>query len=194
MSFSHTLAEDLDALTEALGDPVLDLEAVLSVLTDDLTSAVPGYLGFSMTLYRDGTPITMTSLVTTTAAGACASLWLPLAPLGALRPDGHMIFYASAIGAFDDLTADARWMFNLNGAVVVDGHLLPINSPIQPGFQGLEEFSEINQALGTLIATGLTASDARIELDRRACQDQRTVLDTARGLLSTVTERPASAQ
>ena len=61
METPRSLTDDLDALTEALDDPVLDLEAVLNVLTDDLSVAIPSYLGLSITLKIDGNPCTLNS-------------------------------------------------------------------------------------------------------------------------------------
>ena len=61
-------------------------------------------------------------------------------------------FYASRPGAFVDLAADIRQRHNLDGQVVLDGHLHPLRHPIAPsGVTGLVEFSVINRAIGVLI-------------------------------------------
>ncbi len=187
MDFPHSLADDLDVLTEALGDPVLDLGAVLGVLTDDLLAVVPSYLGLSMTLQVDRTPVTFTFLTAAVAGDVCASLWLPLVPSGAPGRGGNVVFFASTPGAFRDLADDARWMFTLYGQAVLDGHLLATGPVGREGSSSLGDFSDINQAIGVLIAMGHAAPEAQDELHRRADSDQRTLLKTARDLLDAVT-------
>lgn len=193
MDFPHSLADDLDILTEAIGDPVMDLEAVLNVLTDDLTAAVPSFLGLSMTLQIDETPFTLDSFTASDGEDARASLWLPLVPRGAPRPSGDVIFYAWAPDAFSDLADDARWMFHLDGQAVMDRHLPRINAAGRAGISGLREFSDINQAIGVLISMGHSAREAHIELHRRALRAHLPVLETARDLLTICNAGPASA-
>src|SRR5512141_1886745 len=111
VDFPPSLADDLGALTEALGDPVLDLGAVLGVLTDDLLAVVPSYLGLSITLRVDRIPVTFTFL--TAAVDVRASLWLPLVPPGSPAQGGNVVFFASTPCAFRGLADDARWMLAL---------------------------------------------------------------------------------
>lgn len=192
MDLPHSLADDLDVLTEALGDPVLDLEAVLTVLTDDLTAAVPSFLGLSMTLQVDEKPFTLNSFTGPFGEEARASLWLPLVPRGAPRPSGDVIFYGWANDAFSDLADDARSMFAFDGHAVMDRHLPRITAAGQVGIRGLREFSDINQAIGVLISMGHTAWEAQIELHRRALRTHRTVLETACDLLTICTAGPGA--
>jgi hypothetical protein len=177
----RSLPDDLDALTEALDDPVLDLEAVLSVLTDDLLTAIPSYLGMSITVIIDGSPCTLNSSAESMRLRAMSSLWLPLDPLGAGGHGGHVVFYARDTGAFDDLADDARWMFSRDGQAVVDRHLTAATGIGPEGIHGLAEFSDINQALGVLSAMGHASAHA--ELYRRAVGADRTILQTARTIL-----------
>jgi hypothetical protein len=185
----RSLADDLEALTEALGDPVLDLEAVLSVLTDDLLTAIPSYLGMSITLSIDGSHCTLNSSAESMRLRAMASLWLPLDPHEA---GGHVVFYARDSGAFADLAEDAMWMLRRDGQAVVDRHLTAATGIGPEGIHGLAEFGEVNQALGVLSAMGHQSAHA--ELYRRALGADRTILQTARNILwhvapdSTVTE------
>jgi hypothetical protein len=183
VDFPHSLADDLDALTEALGDPVLDLGAVLGVLTDDLLAVVPSYLGLSITLRVDRIPVTFTFL--TAPVDVRASLWLSLVPPESPAQGGNVVFFASTPCAFRSLADDAWWMVALYGQAVLDGHLPPTGLPCGDGLSSLAEFSEINQAIGVLIATGHAAPEARDELGRRANCHQRTLLETARELLGT---------
>jgi hypothetical protein len=183
----HSFADDLDVLTEALGDPVLDLGAVLSVLTDDLVAVVPSYLGLSLTLRVDRTPVTFSFVTAASPADVRASLRLPLLPPRSPGGrGGNVVFFASAPGAFRDLADDARWMFTLYGRAALDRDL---PSSVPSGTGGAispAEFSDINQAIGVLIAMGHPAPAAEGELQRRADSRRCTLPDTARELLDTV--------
>ncbi len=187
MEFPPSFADDLDVLTEALGDPVLDLGAVLGVLTDDLLAVVPSYLGLSLTLQVDRNPVTFSFVTAATPADVRASLWLPLLPPRSARGrGGNVVFFASAPGAFRDLADDARWMFTLYGQAALDRHL-PSTGPAGPGGSvSVAEFSDINQAIGVLIAMGHPAPEAEGELQHRAHTGRCTLLEAARSLLGTV--------
>ena len=82
MDVPPELIEGLTLLSDALDDPVVDLEAILSVLTDDLVSAVPSYLGLIITLHIDGSPIIVSTLDNASNGRARASLMLSLKPAG----------------------------------------------------------------------------------------------------------------
>ena len=49
----------LAALTETLDEPGADLQAMLQLLIDDLTQAVPSLLGLTLTVTRGGVPVTL---------------------------------------------------------------------------------------------------------------------------------------
>ena len=51
------LTQQLGDLTITLDDPGTDLKAMLDVLSDDLTAAVPSYLGLTLTLQLDHGPL-----------------------------------------------------------------------------------------------------------------------------------------
>ena len=51
------LSQQLGDLTLTLDDPGTDLKAILDVLCDDLTAAVPSFLGLTMTLNLDEGPL-----------------------------------------------------------------------------------------------------------------------------------------
>ena len=123
MNLQHLLVEDLTLLSDALDDPVDDLHAVLSVLTDDLAAAIPLYLGLTVMLHVDDDPLVVTTLDAGETVEVRSSLLLPLLPLGATTTTGSVDFYSGTAGAFADLADDARWIFNLDGQPVLDGHL-----------------------------------------------------------------------
>ncbi len=181
---SPALIEGLSLLSDALDDPISDLQAVLSVLTDDLTAAIPSYLGLTVTLHvRDDSVIVST--LDTGDAEVRASLLLPLLPLGASACTGSVAFYSGSGGAFIELADDARWIFNLAGLPVLDAHLLPAGVDAV-GIRGLTALSDLNQAVGVLVEDGHTPHDAHTELRRRAHHHGQTIPDAARHLLSTL--------
>ncbi len=122
MEFPHVLCDQLAELSEALAEPGTDLQAILAVLIDDITAAVPSFLGLTMTLQIDGGPVTLTATDPDLAARANASIKLPVGPIAG-GPAGTIIFYAHDPGAFTDLATSTRRAFNLDGQVVLDGHL-----------------------------------------------------------------------
>ncbi len=189
MDYSPALVEGLSLLSDALDDPMTDLQAVLSVLTDDLTAAVPAYLGLTVTLHVQDHPVVVTTLDAGNTMDIRASLLLPLLPLGDSAATGSVAFYSGSAGAFIDLADDARWIFNLDGPPVLDGHL-PSTGGDPAGIRGLTALSDLNQALGVLIEDGHPQHDAHTELRRRAHQAGRSVPDAVRHLLSTTHPQP----
>lgn len=186
MDLPHALVEGLTLLSDALDDPLIDLEAVLDVLTDDLIGAVPMYLGLTITLHVEDSPV----IISTLNAGETpirASLLLSLLPGPDSTSTGSVVFYGGMAGSFADLADDARWIFNLDGYPVLDSHLAPVGATADPArVHGLSAFSDINQALGVLVEDGMTPEDARTELRRRALSAGRELPEIARSLLNTI--------
>jgi hypothetical protein len=181
---SSALIDGLTLLSDALDDPITDLQAVLGVLTDDLAAAIPSYLGLTVTLHVLDDSV----IVSTLDAGHLevrASLLLPLLPLGGSAATGSVAFYSGTGGAFIDLADDARWIFNLDGPPVVDAHL-PAAGSDPGGVRGLTALSDLNQAVGVLVEDGHAPRDAHTELRRRAHHAGQSVPDAARHLLGTL--------
>ena len=114
MDLPHPLSAQLGALTYALEDPGIDLQAVIAELAADVTAAVPSFLGLTMTLLLDGRPVTVTAIDADLAVAAGASLQLPLDPLAGAAPGSSVVFYAGRPGAFVDLAADTRYAYGLD--------------------------------------------------------------------------------
>ena len=186
MDFPRPLSEQLDALTNALEDPGVDLRAVVAALADDVTAAVPSFLGLTMTLLLDGHPVTVTAIDADLAAAAGASLKLPLDPLAGAAPGSSVVFFAGRPGAFVDLAADTRYAYGLDGDVVLDGHLttFPRAAGAHQGVNGSDEMTLINQAIGVLIARGYPPEEAHDELLRRAADHGRGLSGAAEDLLT----------
>ena len=168
MDLPYALVDGLTLLSDALDDPLTDLEAVLRVLTDDLTAAVPMYLGLTITLHHDDSPVIISTLEPRDIP-IRASLLLSLLPAPGSTRTGSVVFYSGAAGSFADLADDARWIFNLDGYPLLDSHLAPVGAGADPArVHGLSALNDINQALGVLIEEGRTLEGARAELHRRA--------------------------
>jgi len=181
---SPSLVEGLTLLSDALDDPITDLQAVLSVLTDDLAVAIPSYLGLTVILHVQDDSV----IVSTLDAGpedVQASLLLPLSPSGSIEITGSVAFYSGTGGAFIDLADDAKWIFNLDGPPVLDAHL-PVGGSDAGGIHGLTALSDLNQAIGVLVEDGHTPHDAHTELRRRAHRDGQSVPAAAARLLGTL--------
>ncbi len=184
MENSPALVEGLTLLSDALDDPISDLQAVLSVLTDDLAAAIPTYLGLTVTLHVQDDSVIVSTL-DTGHVDVRASLLLPLSAVGASEATGSVAFYSGTCGAFIDLADDAKWIFNLDGPPVLDAHL-PAAGSDPGGIRGLTALSDLNQAVGVLIEDGHTPHDAHTELRRRAHRAGQSIPDAAARLLGTL--------
>lgn len=185
MNFAHPLSDQLDALTDALAHPRTNLQAVVATLADNVTAAVPSFLGLTMTLLQAGRPVTVTAIDADLADAAGTSLRLPLERLAGAAPGSSVVFYAGQPGAFVDLAADTHYAYGLDGDVVLDGHLNPLTrlAGVHPGVNGSDEMTVINQAIGVLIARGLPPEEADDELLRRAAGHPRGLPGAAADLL-----------
>ena len=175
MHVPRALTAQLDALSAHFDGDGTDLGAILAVLADDLALAVPSFTGLTVTVQLDGSPVTIPALAPHARTTSRASLLL--APAGDAS-GAQVVFYAASPGAFVELGANARVLWGLDGEVVLDGHLPP------PAFlDALAESVEINQAIGVLIAGGLTPAEAAAALDERAADMGQTRRQTAQHIL-----------
>jgi len=83
-----------------LDDPLVDLHAVLDVLTADLIAAVPGYLGLTVAVQVGEHPVVINTLNIDDAQDAAATLMLPLAPMQHACATGSVVFYSRTAAAF----------------------------------------------------------------------------------------------
>jgi len=182
----HDVILHLTDLTEALGEPGTDLQAMLEVLADDLTSAVPSFLGLSMIVTREGPGdgVNLNSLPAEQIGIVSATLMVPLDLLGVSGPGGRVIFYAGRPGAFVDLAADTRFAYGLDGQVALDQHLPTPGSPISPaGVSAPKDSAIINRAIGALISRGHTPEEAHLRLHDHAGQRGGTLRGAAEHFL-----------
>jgi hypothetical protein len=129
-ALSEALVDDLTSLSNALDDPLADLFSVLSVLTGDL-AAIPLFLGLTVALLIDGNLFSFSTLEKTSPVAVHSSVALTLLPLDDRAASGSLAFFSGAGGALNELAESARWIFNLDGAPVLDQHLdqRPARSP-----------------------------------------------------------------
>jgi hypothetical protein len=165
VQLSESLAADLRTLTDALERPGVDLQTALHAVGLSVAATTGSFLGLTMTMLADGLPYSFTVWnAPGDADTVAASLLVPLpAPVG----DGStLVLYASAAGAFVDLSADLAFALGLDlDSVRVNQHLTP---PDAGEAAGLADLGRVNQAVGVLIDRGLLPHAARDELRRLA--------------------------
>jgi hypothetical protein len=169
MEISAALSAELKCLTDALDQPGIDLQQLLTGLADETRRAVDSFRGLTVIQVIDGYPATFTIFSKNDGgsgpmATSASSVRLPLDGVGAAEPGSAIIFYAANPGAFTDFGADLAFSLGLPLTVLVlDGHL----APADPG-PSLRDLSHVNQALGILLDGGYLLPEARIELRRLA--------------------------
>ncbi|HEX3337471.1 MAG TPA: hypothetical protein VHS54_13495 [Jatrophihabitans sp.] len=166
MEISSALAEDLQALTEALDPPRVDLAIQLRQLISDIRMTNPAYLGLTLTVVSRGEPFIIAAFEAgASRADVRSSAYLPLATLCDVEAGSAIVFYASAPGAFDDFVHEVSAALGLAAGVIdVDGHLGP--TTLVDGLSAAARARRMNQALGILIERGFTPETARAELRR----------------------------
>jgi hypothetical protein len=188
VEISAALAADLEALTDALDEPGVDLETLLHAFGADTRRAIDSFRGLTMTLIIDDFPITLTTMDPVDVA---TSLRVPLNALCDVQAGSALVLYADKPGAFVDLTADLSFALGLTpGVVTLDDNLSPASGPA--GIGGLTEMSDVNQAIGVLIERGHLPDGARVELDRLANHLQTTVHAATQHLIRTTLQLPAA--
>lgn len=185
MDFPASLSQQLSDLTDALDDPGTDLQTILAVLVDDLTAAVPSFLGLTMTLRVDGESVALTAIEADALPAARSSLQLPLDPMAGAGPGSAVVFYARDVDAFAELAADSRRLHGVDGQVLLDGHLPDRDAVQSPLVTDPAQGVVIHRAMGLLIDQGLTPEQAAHELRRRAAATGCALTDTAHHLLRT---------
>jgi hypothetical protein len=160
------LAADLQALTEALDPPRIDLAIQLGQLISDIRMTNPAYLGLTLTVISRGVPFTIAAFdEDATSAVVRSSASLPLATLCDIEVGSAIVFYATAPGAFVEFVHEVSSALGLaEGVIEVDRHLG--RTTLLDGLSAATRARRINQALGVLIERGFTPEAARAELRR----------------------------
>jgi hypothetical protein len=167
-----SLSAELNLLSEVLDSPPSDISVSLSDLVAELTGSVESFVGLSVLVGDLDDPVEITTIQDETLVGRIrTSLRFPLpsrGPTGRVeRPSGVLIVYAALPGALVDLAADLAW---LSGRPLDEARLdEDLGGPRAKGSPGpLSQLSTVTQAVGVLMAGGLTPEEASAELDARA--------------------------
>jgi hypothetical protein len=176
----------LERLSQALEGSGDDLQSMLSVLIDDLTAAVPSFTGLRITIPTRGEPVTLAAVDPTVSR---ASVLLPLHLLTDLPQGSELVFYAAEPGAFDELAADTRATYGLDGQVELDRHLPAPSAADVPvvTVEGAEQRSTMNQAVGVLLDQGHLPEETSAILAARAAAANIKPLVAAQQILDDVT-------
>ena len=189
MKITAAMVAALDILTEALDEPGTDIAHSLRRLTSAAAAAVPTYLGLSVVVAQSDPPITVTALADGVAAGdihTSLHVLLPYTGAGHAPAPVALILYAAAPGTFVDLAAELAWLTGQPLTdIPLDQHLTIPNGPDLTA--RLQASSDINQAIGVLIARGYTLRQAHQQLDIRAADSGTDRHTVARLVLNAVT-------
>ena len=175
------------ALVADLHDLAVDLavggytRTTLAMLERDLHRCAPSTLGATITLDRGPHHVHVQAHLVARVLQpdeVCSALRIPL-PMSDRAVDASITLYAAAECAFVDLAAD---LADDLGVTLDLATALP-DRPIEPGIQGLTDFTTVNIALGHLLNRGRTLPQARDELARLAQQRNTDVARAARLLL-----------
>ena len=181
MDHSNSFWTGLGHLTDTLDKAPTNLDVELGRLSDDLAHAVDSYLGLSIKITLESGPVSLTTWRGTGGSAVGSSMLIPLPLICASAPGSALILYAAAPGAFVDLSAELSFALGQPlAAFVLDAHLtehLPCRA--DPQITGLSDFSNVNRAIGVLLACGRTSEQAQSELWDRAADDASRVLYTA---------------
>ncbi|MDQ2755700.1 MAG: hypothetical protein M3Y71_03925 [Actinomycetota bacterium] len=205
MHLDPALADHLAWLSRGLDSPA-DLAITLEALVASVIATVPSYLGLTVLLHpptsppvADVSPVSMTFLQDPdppAGAGPAigSSLLLPVRAQSPSSPSAgsepttpewvtQIVLYAKAPGAFVDLAADLSWLEGRPlSSMVVDQHL--VAAATDGGRMGeMVGASQTDQALGVLLARGLTPAQAKDELAQRATDWGEDLVSAAARLL-----------
>jgi hypothetical protein len=163
-----SLSTGLARLTEYLDRPEADLEGELRRLSDELARAVDSYL-LPRIEYHDHRRCRAGQPERVARPGRMAvgsSLLIPLPLICAAPPGSALMLHAAQPGAFVDLAADLSFALGEPlPTFVLDDHLGEhLDRSSRPELLGLAESSQINQAIGVLLACGHTREQALAEL------------------------------
>jgi hypothetical protein len=119
----ESLAADLAVLTDAIGDPDIDLDTERRAFIAATKLAIASYLGMSMTMAVDGHEVSIT-VDERGATPIATSLLIPLPAVSSAEGGSTLTLYAATPGAFVDLAADLSYALGLpEAALVLDDHL-----------------------------------------------------------------------
>ena len=187
---SASVRADPLALAAALDEPGDGLESLLRDLGASCALAVASCLGYSITLVVDSAAISVTLLEEPPRGRRIVtSVTIPLNSLVNVAVGSETTFYATNRGGLVDLAADLSYALGFSPEVARFDLRLTPDAP-GTGITGLDNATSHNQALGILLDHGLDLDQARVELDRLACQAHTTPEIAATRLIDASISRP----
>ncbi|MCZ4278846.1 hypothetical protein [Rhodococcoides yunnanense] len=179
--------DDLATLTESLDNSTVDLARLAGQLAADVDVAVPTLVSIALTVIVDGERFEVSAATSRPHQGAVAS---SLEFILDGRPDSrtakHLLILSGTVGALVDLAADAGFALGLaEGSAVLDQHLRGSSHSdlVADDPRSLADVSEVNQAIGVLVAGGRTVVEARAELWSLSELWNRSTVDEASHIL-----------
>ena len=179
----HNLFSDL-AVPDGFTEEPVELEKLLTALTEAVKSAAPSYRGLALTLIIDKQPVRLTSAEDGNTSDIATSLRLWLAWIPSLGADSRITFYASTPGTFVDLAADLAFVLGSESLRLDED----IPSVLVSDLTGVGRLSAINRAVGVLISHGHTTDSAQRELRHTADVTRISIQKAAEA----VTDDPSS--
>ena len=179
----HNLFSDL-AVPDGLTEESVELEKLLTALTEAVKSAAPSYRGLALTLIIDKQPVSLTSAEVGSTSDIATSLRLSLAWIPSLSAGSRITFYASRPGTFVDLAADLAFVLGSESLRLDED----IPSALVSDLTGVGKLSAINKAVGVLINHGHTTDSAQRELRHTADAIRSSIQKAAEA----VTDDPSS--
>ena len=190
MDTSTLLIDDIPNLFSDLAVPdgfteePVELEKLLTALTEAVKSAAPSYRGLALTLIIDKQSVSLTSAEVGNTSDIATSLRLWLAWIPSLGAGSRITFYASTPGTFVDLAADLAFVLGSESLRLDED----IPSVLVSDLTGVGRLSAINRAVGVLISHGHTTDSAQRELRHTADVTRISIQKAAEA----VTDDPSS--
>ena len=179
----HNLFSDL-AVPDGFAGQSVELEKLLTALTEAVKSVAPSYRGLSLTLIIDKQSVSLTSAEVGNTSDIATSLRLWLAWIPSLGAGSRITFYASTPGTFVDLAADLAFVLGSESLRLDED----IPSVLVSDLTGVGGLSAINKAVGVLISHGHTTDSAQRELRHTADVTRISIQKAAEA----VTDDPSS--
>lgn len=179
----HNLFSDL-AVPDGFTEQPVELEKLLTALTEAVKSVAPSYRGLDLTLIIDKQSVSLTSAEVGNTTDIATSLRLWLAWIPSLGTGSRITFYASTPGTFVDLAADLAFVLGSESLRLDED----IPSVLVSDLTGVGTLSAINRAVGVLISHGHTTDSAQRELRHTADVTRISIQNAAEA----VTDDPSS--
>ena len=172
------------AVPDGFTEVPVELEKLLTALTEAVKSAAPSYRGLALTLIIDKQPVSLTSAEVGNTSDIATSFRLWLAWIPSLSAGSRITFYASTPGTFVDLAADLAFVLGSESLRLDED----IPSVLVSDLTGVGRLSAINRAVGVLISHGHTTDSAQRELRHTADVTRISIQKAAEA----VTDDPSS--